>query len=152
MCKDKQRSPWWAIPLIALASFRYDYHWESGAHFHYHGMNLAIPVICIIAIVMIAGIKKRVQSVLRTHKLIEHIPQSRLWMLLPFAIFMPACSYRSVSGPIITDTTGEHFFHQVDFNWGGGDKHIWFILGTLLIIFLHTTMLTLREIERSPSK
>ncbi|MGF1530611.1 MAG: hypothetical protein ACFCU4_04560 [Puniceicoccaceae bacterium] len=145
---ENQGFPWWAIPLIALASFRFEYHSENGSSFFYDGTGTAILVIGIISLVMVFGVTKRVQRVLKSHNLIERIPRSRFWVLLPFSIILPAIGYRALSGAGFIDDVSDKHVHHWDFQWGASPLHIWLVVGTLAIIFLHTTILTLTEIER----
>jgi len=146
---DEQKYPWWTIPLLALASFQFEYNWEEGAQFSYNGTETALIVIGIISITMVFNVQKGIQRVLKAHKFIENIPRSRFWMLLPFSIILPAIGYSAVSEVGFTDERSGDYLYQWDFCWGSTALHIWLILGTLAIIFLHTIILTLHEIERT---
>ena len=134
---------------MAMASFRFEHHSEDGSSFWYDGTGAALLVIGIISLVMVFGVTKRVQRVLKAHNLIERIPRSRYWGVLPFSILLPAIGYRAFSDAGFTDDFSEKYVHHWDFQWGATPLHIWLIVGTLFIIFLHTAILTLREIERS---
>jgi uncharacterized membrane protein YjgN (DUF898 family) len=149
---DNQKFPWWAIPLIALASFRFEYHSENGSTFSYDGTTTAVLVIGIISLVMVFGITKAVQRTLKAHGLIDRLPRSRFWVLLPFSIIVPGIGYRAISDTGFSSKfTDEYVFHW-DFRWGAHPWHLWLIFGILSIIFLHTAKLTLDEIERSAKK
>jgi hypothetical protein len=149
---DDQKFPWWAIPLIAMASFRFESHSESGSSFSYDGTGTALLVIGIISLFMVFGVMKRVQRVLKSHNLIERFPRSRFWALLPFSILLPSIGYRALSNTGFSDEFSDKYVYHWDFRWGASPFHIWFIVGTLAVIFLHTAQLTLREIERSAKK
>jgi|GEM_PF-5657502 len=146
---NTQKFPWWwwAIPLMLLASFRYEHHSESGSSFWYDGTSTAIMVMGIASLVMIFGITKRVQSVLRAHNIIDNLPKSRFWILLPLSIILPGIGYRALSETGFKDDVADKFQYHWEFNWGATPLHGWLIAGSLAVIFLHTVVLTLSEIE-----
>jgi hypothetical protein len=145
---EDQKFPWWAIPLIAMASFRFESHNENGSSFSYDGTGAAMMVTGIISLFMVFGVMRSVQRVLKAYNLIERLPRSRFWTLLPFSILFPSIGYRAISDTGFVSEFTDKYVHHWDLHWGASPSHIWFILGTLAIIFLHTAILTLREIER----
>lgn len=150
--KDEPKTPkfpWWAIPLIALASFRFEYRWESGASFRYDGTVTALFIIGVILAVMVFGVTKRVQEVLKARNLISEVPRSPLWSLLPFSMLLPGIGYRAISHEGFTDQFAHKYVRHWDFHWGAAPLHVWLVFGTLGMIFLHTAILTVKEIERS---
>jgi hypothetical protein len=144
-----QKFPWWAIPLIALASFRFEYRWESGSSFTYDGTATALLIIGVILAVMVFRVTKRVQEVLKARNLISEVPRSPLWSLLPFSILLPAIGYGAISQKGFTDPFSHKYVRHWDFHWGATPLHVWLVFGTLGMIFLHTAILTVKEIERS---
>lgn len=146
---DAQRFPWWAIPLVALASFRFEHHNENGSSFFYDGTRTALLAIGIISIVLVFGVTQGIQRALKAHNLIERVPRSRFWGLLPFSIILPAFGYRAISDAGFISRFSDEYVRHWDLHWGATPMHIWLIVGTLVIIFLHTVILTLKEIERS---
>ncbi|MEO1857487.1 MAG: hypothetical protein ABGY95_09040, partial [Rubritalea sp.] len=150
MKTDKEHSfPWWVIPLMLLASFSYESHSEDGSSLSFNGTGSALLVIGIVSLVMVFQVTKRIQAALKAHKLIDRIPRSRFWPLLPFSIIFPAIGYRAISESGFKSKFTDEYLHHWDFRWGGADLHIWLIVGVLVIIFLHTVILTLAEIERT---
>lgn len=149
---ENQKFPWWVIPLMALAAFRFEYHTEAGSSFYYDGTGIALFIIGIVSLVLIFGVTKQIQRVLKARNLIERIPRSRFWILLPLAMILPAIGYRAFSDSKVVDPFSEQTVYRWDFHWGDTSLHLWLILGTLAIIFLHTVILTLQEIERSSPK
>lgn len=141
--------PWWTIPLIALASIRFEYNTESGSQLQFDGMRTFLLVLTIVAISLLIGIIKKGQRVLLVRGLISQIPQSRFWMALPLVVFLPAIGYRSVSGLLSPDDPNQPYHYQWDFQWGAHPLHIWFIVVTIILLILHTTSLTIKEMERT---
>ena len=150
MKTDKeQRYPWWIIPLLLLASFSYEYNQEDGSQFSYDGTNLALFAMVIISLGMVFAVLKRLQAALKAHNLIEDMPRSRFWPLLPLAIVIPLIGYRAVSKESFTSKYTDEYTPNWDFQWGSSDLRLWLVVGALLIIFLHTIIITIREIEKT---
>lgn len=134
---------------MLLASFSYESHSENGSSLSFNGTGSAILVIGVISLVMVFQVTKRIQLVLKAHNLIDKVPRSRFWALLPFSIIFPAIGYRAVSESGFKSEFTDEYLRHWDFKWGGTDLHVWLIVGSLVIIFLHTVILTLIEIERT---
>ena len=148
MNTEKEQSfPWWIIPLMLLASFSCESHSESGSGFSFDGTVLAIWVISVMSLIMVFQVIERIQLALKALNLINKISRSRFWVLLPFSVI----GYRVSEGGFKSEFTDEYLRHW-DFKWGDPDLYIWLNVGSLVIIFLHTVILTLREIERTANK
>lgn len=136
--------PWWAIPLVGLASFSFEYNTPT-SRLTYNGFGIAIGVLAIIMLFMSFRLLNGIQKVLLARKQMVQSVSSRFAVLLPFVIIVPGIGYRALSDRMI-EGAAEKKVYAWDFQWGASPLHVWLIGIFIAFLFLHTLLLIIREV------
>ena len=146
--KPSGKFPWWAIPLICLASFSYEYN-GAASRSTYNGCGMAVGLLAIIMIFISFSLLDGIQRILLAKKQMMKAVGSRYAMLLPLVFIIPGIGYRALSDKTIKGIMGDKEVPVWELQWGTSPLYGWLIGSFIAFLFLHTLLLIIQEVQRT---